>query len=202
MKRFALLFAGLFLFASLAFSSGGAGGAFSGLVEPSWSYDLDGLIAKPVNEPYKLGYMGGYGYQVDDEGFILGGFGLAFADKTFLSGSSVDPHIAGGALGLVIGQRVIGADFLHFDIGARLGLGGCYVSEWTGAASPRDRSGFMILYAEPYAELGIGFFAWAHLSVTAGFQVMGNWLPALPFEHFLTWTPTVGISLSVGSFYF
>jgi hypothetical protein len=202
MKRLVLLFACLFLFSALAFSSGGASGVFSGLVQPEWDPNFLGLPLEAVHQPFNLAYVGGFSYEVDDEGSILGYFGMAFMDKGFFTGGEEDSHMAGGAFGLVVGQRVIGTDFLHLDLASRLGLGGCYVNEWLGAASPRDPTGYMILYAEPYAELGIGIFPWAHLAVTAGYQIMGNWLPGLPFQHLFTLTPTIGLSVSFGSFYF
>jgi hypothetical protein len=197
MKRVFLALACALLFTVGAHASGGTGGVFVGTVEPAWSTSFLPLPGDRM--PFNLEYCGGYGFGVDDEGVITGGFGLAFLDSDILNPGGSSSHIAGGAGGLVVGDRVIGSNTVHLDVAFRLGAGGCYV-DYAGTGD--NRKGYAIVYVEPYAELGLGLTSWMHLAATAGFQMMGNIGPGSPFSDFLVYSPTLGFSITFGSFYF
>lgn len=63
-----------------------------------------------------------------------------------------------------------------------------------------DTSGYAMLYAEPYIELGIGLTPWMHVSVTVGYCLMGNFIPGWPFEAVFYHAPDLGLSVSFGNF--
>ena len=199
MKRFFAVLACLILASALAFAGGGAGGALFGLVEPGWDPSF-GLVDL-VDMPWNLGYLGGYGYEVDNEGLILGYFGLAFMDSRILSGEDGGSGAIGGVGGAVLGTRIIAGDYIHLDAALRLGLGAAYVGNST-AGSAWASPAYMVAYIEPYLELGVGIFPWMHLSATLGYQVMGNCFPGPTFGSFFTRAPTIGLTVTFGSYYY
>lgn len=50
----------------------GAGGVLLGLVDPDWNPDFLPAASSP-----RMEFMGGYGYGVTRDDFIIGGFGFA-----------------------------------------------------------------------------------------------------------------------------
>jgi len=168
---------------------------FFQVVRPEWNPDF----LPEARMPYKLEYFGGYGYGVSYDGVIVGGFGFSFMDSGLMS-PGVDAgkkHLAGGVGGLIMGARIVGASVIHLDVAARLGAGG--IDYHDPDASFQDM-GYAILYAEPYAELGIGFAPWMHLSATVGYAFMANFVPGEAFSDFINSSPTLGFTLSFGSF--
>lgn len=129
--------------------------------------------------------FGGYGYGVDEDDSIIGGFGVALIGSMDSSDGAT-----GGFGGLIVGRRVIASHSFHLDLAARLGLGG---------AANHD-SGYAMFYAEPYIELGLGLTKWMRLSGTIGYQLIGNILPGNAATEVLIRTPTIGLALSWGSF--
>jgi hypothetical protein len=195
MKKYERVFLFLLvLFASLgtaAADPGGAGGLLFGLQRPDWNPPFMPEAATPMN----LEFLGGYGYGVDREGVIVGGFGMAMLDAGILegSGSSAD-RAAGGIGGMIIGQRIVDERRLHLDLAARLGLGG------TGLRTNGRWKGYALAYAEPYLELGLGLTPWMRVTASVGYQVLGNFAPGRLFKDFFMRTPTMGFSIAWGRF--
>lgn len=176
-------------------SAEGAGGSFFQVVKPEWNPSF----LPDVRMPYTLEYFGGYGYGVSDDGAIFGGFGFGFLDSDQMSSSpnwGVE-HLSGGVGGMLVGARIVGLPMIHLDLVVRLGAGG--VDYFNPSASAQDQ-GYAILYAEPYAELGLGFTRWMHLSMTVGYSLMANFVPGLPFEDFVNRSPTLGFTVTFGDF--
>jgi len=195
MKRIlllSLLFVTL-LVPALPLAAEGAGGLLFQVVKPAWNPAFLG----GETMPYDLEFMGGYGYGVTEEGMVIGGFGMGFFDTNLVSYDydRLNPHLAGGVGGVILGSRVIGTRSAHLDLDCRLGLGG--VGSWGGTAGAR---GYAICYAEPYAELGLGLTPWMHLSATLGYTVMGNLIPGRFFSDLFDHSPTLGFTLSFGDF--
>jgi hypothetical protein len=197
MKRNSLTLAVLALLSLLAIplSAEGAGGMFFQVVRPEWNPDF----LPGARMPYNLEYFGGYGYGVSQDGVIVGGFGCGFVDSGLLSPvpDTGEKHLAGGVGGMIMGARIVGASVIHLDLAARLGAGG--IGYHDPSAGFQDM-GYAILYAEPYAELGIGFAPWMHLSATGGYALMANFVPGEAFSDFINSSPTFGFTLSFGSF--
>jgi hypothetical protein len=188
--------------------AGGAGGLLFGFLVPEWNPAL--LPDLPAGQP-GFETMGGFGYGVTRDGFIIGGFGLALLDwdmydgATWTDPAAAAPHLAGGFGGLLVGSRVIGADEVHLDLVARLGFGGMATLEYAGI-DPFDgspdyaASGYAMVYAEPYAELGVGLAPWMHLAATLGYPVFANLIPGKPFSAVLGYGPQLGATLTWGSY--
>lgn len=193
--RLLAILAALLILAGAA-SAEGAGGTFFQIVKPDWNPSF----LPGAQMPYAIDYFGGYGYGVTNDGAIIGGFGIGFLDSGTMG---IDPswsskhHIAGGVGGVLVGARLVGTRFMHLDLASRLGLGGLWYYNPTGTWR---NNGYAIVYAEPYAELGVGFTSWMHLSVTLGYTVMANIVPGLAFEDFVNNSPTLGFTLTFGNF--
>ena len=199
MKRIALVASIMLSLSGLAFAGGGAAGPLFGLSEPGWAPSL-GPIALG-STAWNQGYVGWYNYTVDNDGFIEGKFGLAFVDSRLFSADTASSGALGGVVGLVVGDRVIGKDWMHLDAGLRLGLGACYSGDAT-ASSPWPSPAYMIAYIEPNLELGFGIFPWLHAAVTLGYQVIGNCFPGAFFDSLFSRTPTLGFTITFGSYYY
>jgi hypothetical protein len=200
----ALLLFACSTFAGSAFAEG-AGGLLFGLVQPKWNPSF--MPAVPDTLP-DFEYMGGFGYGVTRDGTIIGGFGLAFLDyeiydpRNWRSSSQVPMHVAGGAGGLIVGSRVFGSASSHLDIAARLGMGGLGLAtkDLSAYSSRYEPRGYAIVYAEPYVELGLGLTRWMHVSATFGYPYIGNLLPGKPLSALAYYTPTIGATVTFGSF--
>jgi hypothetical protein len=192
-KRLALAFALSSFLASIAFAdSGGAGSPFIGMTMPEWNPDF-----MPAASEARLLRIGASGYGVSRDGSIFGGFGFALLDAEYLDMTfedRADPDFApyaGGVGGLVSGHRLGSGDFAHLDLAARLGAG--------GMSSGRMR-GWAVLYAEPYAELGLRFTPWMRLTASVGYMFMANLAPGTPFEDLILRSPTLAFGVAFGSF--
>jgi hypothetical protein len=206
------IFALTFLLVALtggAFAKG-AGGILMGMVKPEWNPDF--MPGVPSSLP-DFEYMGGYGYGVARDGAIIGGFGLAFLDyaiydrENWGETSRTPRHIAGGAGGIVLGSRITGSRMAHLDIAARLGLGGMGLATrrsdyaYNGTVLYKyEAKGYAVVYAEPYAELGLGLSPWMQLSATLSYPFIGNLAPGKPFGDVRYYTPTVGVTVTFGAF--
>jgi hypothetical protein len=172
--------------------SGGAGGPTIGATMPSWNPDF-----MPAASGARLLRIGAIGYGVSRDGSIIGGFGYGIFDADLLDApyyERFDPSstlIAGGLGGLVTGYRLGSGDFAHLDLAAKLGAG--------GVSSGRLR-GWAVLYAEPYAELGLRMTPWMRLTASVGYMLMANLAPGTPFEDLLLRSPTLDFGISFGSF--
>lgn len=172
--------------------SGGAGGPTLGATMPEWNPDF-----MPAASDARLLRIGAVGYGVSRDGTIIGGFGYGLiaaelfdaAPRGRLDTSSASP--AGGVGGLVSGYRLGSGDFAHLDLAVKLGAG--------GMSSGRMR-GWAVLYAEPYAELGLRVAPWLRLTASAGYMLMANLVPGTPFEDLLLRSPTLDFGLAFGSF--
>ena len=188
---------------SLSTFAEGAGGLLFGFVQPAWNPSLMPKVPGTVPD---FEYMGGYGYGVTRDGIIIGGFGLSFLDYNVAdaNASSQLRHFAGGVGGIVVGSRVFGGESAHLDLASRLGVGG--MALWTGSntSTPGSLSdsntGYMMAYAEPYVELGVGLTSWMHLSATLGYPILGNLIPGKPMTDVSYFSPTIGATLTFGSF--
>jgi len=191
--------------AALPASAAGAGGLLLGQVEPAWNPSWMPAVPDSARD---LEYLGGFGYGVDADGMITGGFGLAFLDYESFDPASWDSagaaprHLAGGVGGMVLGSRFFGGREAHLDLAARLGVGGVGISDRTGSAGAWSyvSTGYAIAYAEPYLELGLGLAPWLQLSATLGYHIMGNFLPGKAFSDFVYYAPTIGLTFGFGSF--
>lgn len=199
MKRIALIVCILSL-SALAFAGGGAAGALFGLSEPGFTPSLGPipLGSAPWDD---LGYVGGYSYTVDNEGYIDGRFGLVFANPGLFKAETIASSAAGGVVGIILGSRVIGEDWIHLDASLRVGMGACYAGDATASSSWASPA-YMIAYIEPCLELGLGFFPWLHTAVTLGYQMFGNCFPGPFFDPLFSATPTIGLTVTFGSFYY
>jgi len=181
------------VFSSIALAqSGGAGGPTIGVTMPEWNPDF-----MPAASGARLLRIGAVGYGVSRDGTIIGGFGYGLIDAGLFDAAAhdrLDPSSAlpaGGVGGLVSGYRLGSGDFAHLDLAARLGVG--------GMSSGRLR-GWAVLYAEPYAELGLRFAPWMRLTASVGYMFLANLVPGTPFEDLLLRSPTLDFGLAFGSF--
>jgi hypothetical protein len=196
-KSSALAFALAILIASLASAhSGGAGGPFVGATMPEWNPDF-----MPDASGVRLLRIGAGGYGVSSDGAIIGGFGMAMIDAGLLDATldelygAQKTYYAGGVGGLVSGRRLGSGSFAHLDLAARLGAG--------GFARTRGRvadGGWAVLYAEPYAELGLRFTPWMRLTASVGYMFMVNMAPGSPFKELVLRSPTVALGVAFGGF--
>lgn len=181
----------------------GAGGLLFGLAEPGLNPDF--MPGTPADLP-ELEFMGGFGYGVDHDGFIVGGFGLAFLDDTIYDAAywdadgpdAVPVHAAGGVGGMVLGSRVVGWSRFHLDLALRAGLGGLGIKRLEGGAYAPE--GYFIGYLEPYVEAGIGLVSWLHLGATLSYPIIANLIPGRPGSDLLWYSPSLGITVSFGEF--
>lgn len=189
-RRLSLLGA-LALFAVCAFArSGGAGGTFFGIQRPDMAPEFFPSLGADLG----IEHFGGFGYGVGSDGYIVGGFGMAFLDRGLLGDTNAPPqHLAGGIGGLIVGQRFIREGRFHLDLCMRLGLGGVGKKDsgWTGWA---------LAYAEPYAEFLIEIAPWMALSAQLGYRFLGNFAPGLAFENLVMRSPVIGFAISWGRF--
>jgi len=182
-----LLFA---LSAAVSAEGGGAGGILLGVQRPDLAPDF--LPARGATTD--LESLGGYGYGVDSQGFLAGGFGMALLDQSLLSGEAAAVvEIVGGVGGMVVGQRLIDAGRLHIDLSLRLGLGGV-------ASKGSSWEGWAVAYFEPYAELLLAVTPWMALSAQAGYRFMGNLVPGLVFDRIFLRSPALTFAVSWGDF--
>jgi hypothetical protein len=193
MKRSALFLILASCSLSLALAdSGGAGGPFLGSTVPEWNPDF-----MPAASSARLLRIGASGYGVSHDGAIFGGFGIAILDAELFDASldrRFDPSFApyaGGVGGIVSGRRLGSGDYAHLDLAARIGAG--------GIASGR-RSGWAVLYAEPYAELGLRFTPWMRLTASVGYMFMASVAPGAPFKDLVLNAPTLGFGVAFGGF--
>lgn len=196
--RGTLILCALALFSGAA-SAEGAGGLMFGVVEPGWK---SSILPEP-SMPFDIECIGGFGYGVTSDGFVIGGFGFAFMDSEVVSYAAISQkHVAGGVGGLIVGQRVIGTEFIHLDAAIRLGLGGMGIAN-LGYSSGDDGLplvGYAIFYGEPYLELGVGLLPWLHLCADLGYPIYGNFIPGKPFQDVCYYSPSLTFSLSFGNF--
>ncbi len=160
------------------FAHGGGGITFG-----SQYYDPDF-----ANRDLSAFSVGGFGYGVSADGQRIGGFGMAF---TGIGSTAGQPDISGGIGGLITGQELRIGPFT-VAVNLWLGLGGL-------AVDFENPSGFMAAFGELNLELGIPVTRWMQLVGYAGFQVLGNLIPGMPFEDVLIYTPVVGVRIRWGS---
>jgi hypothetical protein len=192
-KRTVLACALACILPSLALAqSGGAGGPTIGATMPAWNPDF-----LPAVKGGRLLRMGAIGYGVSGDGTIFGGFGYGLFDAKLLDdpyAGRLDPSSnlsSGGVGGVISGYRLGSGDIAHLDLAVKLGAG--------GISSTRLR-GWAVLYAEPYAELGLRVTPWMRLTASAGYMLMANLVPGTPFEELVLRAPTLDFGLSFGSF--
>jgi len=185
-----ILLVAIFSTATILDASAGAGGLIFGIQRP----DLSPSFLPPSGASAGVESIGGFGYALDAEGFIVGGFGMALLDQGILDGGTMaEGSYAGGVGGLLVGQRLIGERRFKLDLSARLGVGGLaqYQGDWTGWA---------VVFAEPYAEATIVLSPWMALSAQLGYRLMGNFAPGLAFDRFFLLSPVLCFAVSWGSF--
>jgi len=168
----------------------GAGGTFASVQVPGLAPSfLPAEAAVPG-----LRSSGGFGYGVDRDGFIVGGFGMGFVDDGLLGDPTAKgDKLAGGIGGLIIGQRLVRQGRVHLDLCLRLGAGG-------GARNSGSWQGWAFAYAEPYAELLVELAPWMALSAQAGYRFMGNIAPVLSLQGISQRSPVIGLAVSWGAF--
>lgn len=177
----------LFLIAlGVGFANGG-GGVYYGQQVAQYpffeNYDID-------NNSLGLIYYGGFGYGIDKDDIIKGGFGMTIYDPSGVSG------IAGGFGGVIAGVRLLKLP-LNISIVSYTGFGGLY----TGNHKTSPGSGFFAVSGELDLEVGVPIFKWFMPVVYAGYQVQANVIPGKIFEGFLSYTPVVGVKMTWGSLY-
>ena len=174
----------------LGTAGSGAGGILFGIQRP----DLSPSFLPASGASAGVESVGAYGYALDAEGFIVGGFGMAILDQGILEGGNLtEGSYAGGVGGLLVGQRLVGERRFKLDLSARLGVGGLaqYKGDWTGWA---------VVFAEPFAEAAIVLSPWMALSAQAGYRLMGNFAPGLAFDRFFILSPVLCFAVSWGLF--
>lgn len=186
MKRIFLVAVILAYTAPLLFADGG-GGMIFGYQTSSYpffeNYDIR-------NNNMGLTYTGGYGYGIDRDGNIAGGFGFGLFDGT---GES---DIGGGFGGFIVGKRFLTRP-VNISIVSWTGFGGMY----TGEFETESGSGFFCVLEEVALEVGIPVFSWFMPTLYAGYQVAGNLIPGEMFTTFISYTPVVGFRIQWGEFY-
>jgi hypothetical protein len=195
-RRLAIILLAL-VAASQAFAlPGGAGGIFVGAQQPAFA---PAFLTAIGADGMTVEHIGGYGYGVDREGFIVGGFGMALVDPALLRPEPTGDRLAGGIGGMIIGQRLGQGGRVLLDLCLRLGLGGIALGG-DAAADGGDWRGWAVAYGEPYAELLVAATPWMALSVQAGYRFIGNFAPEAVFQGFFLRTPVLGFALSWGDF--
>jgi len=172
------------LLPAAAFADGG-GGFFYGLQTTEYPF----LQCYPIrNNSLGLMYTGGYGYGISDHE-ITGGFGVALSDFERETG------ISGGYGGVINGFR------------GKLGPVNLMLTAWTGIGGLKYRQplsmeerGYLIVTEEIDLEIGVAVLPWFMPVLFAGYQVMGNLYPELPFQGFFSYAPVVGLRLAWGHF--
>ncbi|MBL8968155.1 MAG: hypothetical protein JNG85_14205 [Spirochaetaceae bacterium] len=174
--------------ATLSARPGGGGGLLYSLQRPDWNP----AFLPEASGSGSIGQFGGYGYGVDREGFITGGFGLVMFDAgASYQAAAPASRVGGGFGGMIVGRRLSGGPLLNLDLAARLGVGGF---------RPGAATSYFSYYAEPYLELGVGLTPWMHLGVNVGYQLVGNLLPAAPGSAFGFHAPSLGFTLTWGRY--
>lgn len=170
---------------------GGAGGILLGLERPAYAPSF----LPSTGSEGRVEELGGFGYGLDREGFIVGGFGSALLDQVLLvPDASREGALVGGIGGMLLGQRLVDGRRLDLDLGLRIGLGGLARARGSGW------EGWAVALAEPYAELLVAVSPWMALSGRLGYRLLGNFVPGYAFQDLLVRTPVLGFSISWGSF--
>lgn len=185
-KKICLLGIVLLLSYTAAFADGG-GGVFYGQQVTQYpffeNYDI-------TNNTMGLIYYGGFGYGIDEEEIIKGGFGMTIYDPTWQSG------IVGGFGGVIAGLRILKLP-INISVISYTGFGGLY----SGKHKETPNSGFFAISEEINLEIGVPIFKWFMPVIYAGYQIQGNVLPGRLFESFLSYTPVLGVKMTWGIFY-
>jgi hypothetical protein len=167
-----LVAVGLLLAASPFAMAGGAGGCGFAMQNPTLG---------PANTAIGLSSIMGYGYGVSEYGERVGGFGAALL--------SANEETAGGVGGMMFGQELRAGPFVvAFTL-----WGG------VGGAAYRD-AGYMLMFGEADAEVGVRLLPWAQITFYAGYQAFGNMVPGVPMSSLFVYSPVVGVRLGWGSF--
>jgi hypothetical protein len=167
-------------------SADGGGGVLFGYQSATYpffeNYDVR-------NNNMGLTYSGGYGYGIDQNGVIGGGFGYGIFDATEKT------EIGGGFGGFISGKRLLTRP-VTISIVSWTGFGGMS----TGTYETDSGSGFFCVLEEIDLEIGLPVFSWFMPTVFVGYQVVGNVVPGQMFETFLSYTPVFGMRIQWGSF--
>jgi hypothetical protein len=167
----------------------GGGGMFLGYQTSEYPflerYDV-------TNNTMGLMYYGGFGYGVDWDGNIAGGFGFTIHQEP-LPG---DPVIAGGVGGFIAGRRLL-ARPLNLSLVTWTGVGGI----GRGQTPQESAEGYFIGFVEIDLEVGIPITRWFMPVVYAGYQLAGNFVPGTLFETFVSYTPVIGARICWGKHY-
>ncbi len=170
-KRFIIAMGVLLATAPFAMA-GGAGGCGFAMQNPTLG---------PSNTVMGMSSIMGYGYGVSEHGERFGGFGAALL--------SADGETDGGVGGVMIGQELRAGPFV------------VAVTLWGGVGGAAYReAGYMLLFGEADAEVGVRLLPWVQLTFYAGYQAFGNMVPGVPMSSMYIYSPVMGVRLGWGSF--
>ena len=174
----------------LAAAADGAGGMFMGYQTPASRIIGQSDIASAIPST-ELGLVcfGGYGYGVGRDRWVNGGFGMAFLD------SQENSRISGGVGGFISGFRLMRIP-IHVALVSWTGVGGLY----TGAYAQNPEHGYFAVLQEIDLEVGLPLARWFMPTLYLGYQVVGNFVPGMPFQEFFSYTPVAGVRVAWGSF--
>ena len=160
---------------SLGFAYGGAGGL---------TYGLQYAHPQLTNESIGLHTTGGYGYGTGRDGRRTGGFGLAIFSET--------NALMGGVGGSINGHEFVSGP-LSLAVNLWTGIGGA-------KADLRDPGGYLILFGELNAEVGLSLRPWMQLVAFGGMQGIVNLVPGTPLYSAVYYSPVWGFRIAWGAF--
>ena len=124
--------------------------------------------------------IGGLGYGVDEDGFVVGGFGMAVTSKG-------NPATYGGYGGTIQGWQHRWGPLVGLFT-TRVGFGGIY----------RDHHAGLSLLGMAGAQMGVRLMPWFVLGVEGGLAGTITWTKGNSLS--LAYAPTVGVRLLWGAF--
>lgn len=199
MKPFTAASILLLTLAALPLAAEGAGGVEFTQVVGRDLWSLPGSARLPAGTG-QISAVGGFGYGVDDDGMITGGFGMGISSRNLLLtdsplGRPVNGFHAGYG-GVMSGWQKRWGPLVGL-VTTRIGFGG---ADWASDASgpwEGHTAGFSLLGMAD-AQLGVLVFPWFNLGLKAGVAGTVTLVPGEPF--LLAWAPTLGLRLSWGAF--
>lgn len=179
MNRLPFIFALILTLTPYTITAEGAGGIESLQVVGQDLWPGAGRLDLPTSTGI-VSTIGGLGYGVDEDGTVMGGFGLAVTSKG-------KPSTFGGYGGTIHGWQHRWGPMVGLFT-TRVGFGGTY----------RDRQVGLSLLGTAGAQLGIRLMPWFVLGVEAGLAGTITWAAGNSLS--LAYAPTVGVRLLWGSF--
>lgn len=202
MKRFAVLTALILSLSPLSLAAEGAGGVEFLQVVGQDLWPFPGKAGLPATTG-TISSVGGLGYGVDEDGSVMGGFGMGInSDNLYLANSPTGQPIRAfraGYGGTVQGWQHRWGPLVGLFT-TRVGFGGADYSETEGLKDfslSTHVAGFSLL-GTAGAQLGLTVLPWFVIGVEAGVAGTVTFAPGHPF--LLGYAPTIGVRLLWGAF--